>query len=211
VQCRIPAGTPVTLDALTENGADSIFSFWGPETTCSSEHRCTLPPLTQNLEVSALFRYPFNPVFASSVPVSPTLGGIQEYDRICNELASRAGINGGSNSGSLGQYFVAVMSDTLNSFRDRLGTFPATWELMDGSSFSTSAFELFERDVVLRAIDIDENGVFVSDHRERRYLTGTLADGSQRARQPGSSHRAQCVLSHHSHTVPVAGRLPLVR
>lgn len=32
--------------------------------------------------------------------------------------------------------------------------------------------------MVLRAVDLDENGNDVSDERERRYLTGTLADGS---------------------------------
>jgi hypothetical protein len=176
-QCsaEFPAGTRVTLEASTENTGLSIFSFWSSGTTCYSEHRCTLEPLTLDREVQALFRAPFNPVFASSVPVSPTLGGIQEYDRVCNALATDAGINGGT---TYGEYFVAVMSDRLNSFRDRLGSFPATWELMDGYGFTTSPFELFDRDVVLRAIDMDENGVFVSDRRERRYLTGTLPDGS---------------------------------
>jgi hypothetical protein len=167
------AGTRVTLDALTENGSESMFMLWTPESGCSTDRRCQLGELNQSREVFAFFRTPFNPTFASSTRVSPTLGGIQEYDRFCNELASRAGINT-----SAGDVYFAVMSDSSNAFRDRLGDFATTWELTDGSYYATTALDLFDRDVLLRSLDLDEYGAFISDQRERRFLTGTLADGS---------------------------------
>jgi hypothetical protein len=172
---EFPAGSRVTLEARTENGGSTMFSYWGPETGCSTERRCVLPALAEELEVSASFRLRINTIFASSARVSPTLGSVRAYDRICNELASRAGINGGDVYGDL---FVAVMSDSLESFRDRLGSVAASWQLVDGSVFGTTPFELFDRDVVLHSVDLDENGARLSEHSDRRYLTGTLPDGS---------------------------------
>jgi len=172
---EFPAGTRVALEALTDNGSLSIFSRWSPQTGCSSERRCVLAPLSQDLAVTATFRQPFNTIFASSARVSPTLGGVREYDRICNELATRAGINGGS---VYGDQYLAVMSDSVDSFRDRLGGYLSAWQLANGEAFATTPFELFERDVVLRSVDLDENGARISEQPERRYLTGTLPDGS---------------------------------
>jgi hypothetical protein len=180
-QCtaRFAAGSVVTLTMVTENGAGFYPRGWSPELACTVQRDCPLPPLTGDLEVAAYAARLFdNLIFASSEPVSPTLGSAAAYDTICNELADRVGINSAQPDPPL---YLAVMSDSASALRDRLTTYPSRWNSLDGVPFASEQLRLFENDVVHASVDHDERGRFVSDDAARRYITGTLPDGSSSA------------------------------
>jgi hypothetical protein len=117
-----------------------------------------------------------NPVFLSSVGVRTDLGSLAAYDRVCNQLASDAGINDAQGSG-----FIAAMADSTTDLRTRFASVPGGWVRLDGRPFATGVAALLERGEVVYPIRYSERG---KDERatpvdpEIYVMTGANADGT---------------------------------
>jgi hypothetical protein len=178
--CTGMFSTPaVSVTARTSNGSGFFFSGWSLE-DCQASQRCSLD-LTQIRRVAATF-LPLtnNLIFTSSSSYPPTLGGLAAYDAECNQLASAAGIN---DTG--GNAFIAAMSDSANSLRQRLGT-ARGWVRMDGNPFADTAAGLFDQLGVIYPVHFDETGVLLPSLANYLFAglntwTGTLLDGSSSA------------------------------
>jgi hypothetical protein len=168
----------VQVEARTQNGSNSFFSGWSVG-NCGAQQTCLLQ-LETSLEVTATFsQLQSNLIFASSTLHPATRGGLAPYDAECNRLASAAGINDAD-----GQAFVAAMSDSTSSLRERLGG-ARGWVRLDGLPFADTLASLFDDDVIYYPAAFDELGRKVPAGDEAYNSggglspnTGTLADGS---------------------------------
>lgn len=106
-------------------------------------------------------------VFVTSIVFSAKeVGGIEAADRMCTDLAN-------ATDGQLQtRPFVAWLSDDASDVRDRLLQQDGAFVRVDGTAVAPS-WEALKTKPLLRAIDLDENGVPHSG----RVWTGTSAHG----------------------------------
>lgn len=160
--------TVVTLRARPTNGTNSMFSGWSGQ--CGGiQHDC-VKTLTSDVTVGADFLIQgYNLVFISSQKYASTLGGTAPYDVRCNDLATAAGINNGSNDG-----FQALISDASSNAVTRLGS-ARGFVGMDNRPIADDLASLFGSHRVFNSIIHDEGGV---ERPAQFAFTGTNNDGT---------------------------------
>jgi hypothetical protein len=167
------SGTTVNLNAQTTNGSDSYFTgFKGPG--CQGPgNECAGTLSTVPVNISANFnQLDANLVFVSSEAFSPDFGSSEKYDSLCNELASKAGINNSSNSG-----FTAWMSDDNSVAYKRLNGANG-WRRRDGVPVAPSLDLLIKNSEIWNPIVLDEFG---NGAGTNIVMTGTNPDGTPAA------------------------------
>lgn len=148
-----PGGTAITLRARPENGSDSVLSGWSVP-YCQRYRDCDLIGITIDETTEVSFEpMTANIAFINQEVVPTNLGSARAYDDVCNATATRAGLNN-----LAGDRFVALVSDSSESFRTRLGDTASGWMLLDGRPFGNTTTELFDEQRVLNALNVNEQG-----------------------------------------------------
>ncbi len=161
------AGASVTLSAATENGSDSHFRAWGG--ACNGPYNQCNVTMAAPVNVSAAFAaMNHNLVFVSAGSFAADLGGAAKYDDVCNEAASKAGINTKSNDG-----FVAWLSDESSSPVDRIRGAEG-WVRLDGLPVALTLGGLIKANEILNPIALDEYG---NNQGTNLVFTGTTPEG----------------------------------
>jgi hypothetical protein len=171
----------ITFTARTANGSNSHFANWNG-TQCRAKQSCSLTMSRSGGATARFAEVQHNLVFTSSSRFSPHEGSLAAYDQECNRLASEAGINDVG-----GDAFIAAMSDSRASLRQRLGQ-ARGWVRMDGLPFADTPAGLFDGLEMSYYVAYDELGTQVPTPQTARaggqalnVLSGSLADGSSSA------------------------------
>jgi hypothetical protein len=168
-------GAPVTLQAATTNGSNSYFSGWSVDTCSGPAHGCSVEMATSQTVTATFSAMVNNLIFFSSEALPTNLGGVDPYDVACNQMATAAGINNAEGTG-----YLAMLSSSTSSVRDRFAFGVQGWIRADGRPFTGSLSELFDEQVIYYSATFDENGVADAVSPELRAMTGTDGDGSVR-------------------------------
>lgn len=160
----------VQLTAYTTNGSNAFFSgYRGPTGTCEGPSRFCTVNMERSLTVTATFSVQTNNlIFRTSEVYSPSLGAAG-YDRECNVLAGRAGINNATNNG-----FIAALSGTT-ALAERIPAGVRGWVRMDGLPVLDQRAALGEDPPnVHYSVQFDENGEL---HEDGDIWTGSGPSG----------------------------------
>jgi hypothetical protein len=163
----------VALVASTANGSNSMFESWS-EATCTGPSTECAVALNASKTVSVRFAAVTNNlVFVASGTHPVTLGSAAAYDRVCNERATAAGINNAAGTG-----YIAIMSDSTASLRQRLGTSARGWVRMDRRPFGDTQAQIFaaaNSQLIYHPVFFDERGRSAA---EVSPMTGSNRDGT---------------------------------
>ncbi|MDX2019621.1 MAG: choice-of-anchor D domain-containing protein [Deltaproteobacteria bacterium] len=163
------SGTTVTLNASTENGSDSYFTGFTAPGCGGPGASCGVTLSTAPVNASANFNVmDANLVFVSSQAFPSDYGSAGKYDSVCNELASKAGINTKDNLG-----YVAWMSDAGSVPYKRLDG-ASGWRRLDGVPVAATMDALLNANGIWNPILLDEYG---NDGGSNAVMTGTLSNG----------------------------------
>ncbi|HWO10443.1 MAG TPA: hypothetical protein VNN80_13215, partial [Polyangiaceae bacterium] len=161
----------VTLTARTSNGSEFFFADWSSN-DCFANQNCTFDLTTTASTTATFLAKTNNLIFTNEGSYPPDLGGLSAYDAECNRLADAAGINDAS-----GNAYIAAMSDSTSSLRQRLGT-ARGWVRMDGNPFGDTVASIFDDAGVIYSASFDEIGALYQSSSALLPRTGTLSNGS---------------------------------
>jgi hypothetical protein len=171
----VDLGARVTLQATTSNGSNAFFSGWSLSECEGAGRTCTFTVVGRQTIAATFTPSLNNLVFFSSEAFTANLGDLAAYDSACNRLATAAGINDTQGSG-----YLAMMSDTATTARERFSAGVQGWVRLDGKPFTTTLTDLFDASVIYHPAGLDEYGDAPPANPELRIMTGTEGDGTSR-------------------------------
>jgi hypothetical protein len=155
------------LSARTQNGSGSFFTGWSVA-ECAAKDDCSLD-LDASRSITATFQeQSSNLIFVTSSNYPSNFGGLAALDAECNRVASAAGINGAA-----GTDFIAAVSSSSASLRQRLGT-ARGWVRRDGLPVADTLDAIFGRFQMMYPAWLTEHGAPSTD----LVMTGTEQTGA---------------------------------